>query len=120
MVPICFSVSPILPGSRRVHPWRGQDHALFLKRQLSLLVSTMPQWRVMRSSMAVVSFEPEEKATAKAVLQGLVLQHQVRRWAKASEAVSALADRRRSAATSQGPPQRSALSRASVGTYYQL
>ncbi len=33
---------------------------------------------------AISSFAPEEKATAKAVLQGLVLQHQARRWSKAS------------------------------------
>jgi transcriptional regulator with XRE-family HTH domain len=33
---------------------------------------------------ALSDFSPEEKATAKAVLQGLVLQHQARRWAKAS------------------------------------
>jgi len=33
---------------------------------------------------AVDRFTPEEKATAKTVLQGLVLQHQARRWAKAS------------------------------------
>ncbi len=33
---------------------------------------------------ALSTFAPEEKATAKAVLQGLVLQHQARRWAKAS------------------------------------
>lgn len=33
---------------------------------------------------AVDRFTPEEKATAKTVLQGLLLQHQARRWAKAS------------------------------------
>ncbi len=33
---------------------------------------------------AVEQFTPDEKATAKTVLQGLVLQHQARRWAKAS------------------------------------
>lgn len=33
---------------------------------------------------ALSTFGAEEKATAKAVLQGLVLQHQARRWAKAS------------------------------------
>jgi transcriptional regulator with XRE-family HTH domain len=33
---------------------------------------------------AVDRFTPEEKTTAKTVLQGLVLQHQARRWAKAS------------------------------------
>jgi transcriptional regulator with XRE-family HTH domain len=33
---------------------------------------------------AVEQFTPDEKATAKTVLQGLVLQHQARRWSKAS------------------------------------
>jgi transcriptional regulator with XRE-family HTH domain len=33
---------------------------------------------------AVEQFSADEKATAKTVLQGLVLQHQARRWAKAS------------------------------------
>jgi hypothetical protein len=33
---------------------------------------------------AVEQFTADEKATAKTVLQGLVLQHQARRWAKAS------------------------------------
>jgi len=33
---------------------------------------------------AVDHFTPEEKATAKTVLQGLVLHHQARRWAKVS------------------------------------
>ena len=33
---------------------------------------------------ALDDFSPEELATAKSVLQGLVLQHQARRWARAS------------------------------------
>jgi len=33
---------------------------------------------------AVEQFSAEEKATAKTVLHGLVLQHQARKWAKAS------------------------------------
>jgi transcriptional regulator with XRE-family HTH domain len=33
---------------------------------------------------AVEQFTPDEKATAKTVLQGLVLQHHSRKWAKAS------------------------------------
>ena len=41
------------PGSR-TRRWAGGSQALFLKRQLSLPVSTMSQWWVSRSSMAVV------------------------------------------------------------------
>lgn len=33
---------------------------------------------------AMEQFSPEELSTAKVVLQGLVLQHQARRWSKAS------------------------------------
>lgn len=33
---------------------------------------------------AISQFAPDEKATARAVLQGLILQHQARRWAPAS------------------------------------
>ena len=43
------------PGSR-MRRWAGGSQALFLKRQLSLPVSTMSQWWVSRSSMAVVIF----------------------------------------------------------------
>jgi transcriptional regulator with XRE-family HTH domain len=32
---------------------------------------------------AISQFAPDEKATARAVLQGLILQHQARRWAAA-------------------------------------
>ena len=33
---------------------------------------------------AISQFAPDEKATARAVLQGLILQHQARRWAPAT------------------------------------
>ncbi len=33
---------------------------------------------------AVATFDPEDKAMAKRILQGLILQHQARIWSKAS------------------------------------